>query len=148
MGARKYSNTGSASSFAAEREVKTTLLSRNVTVLGRRTSVRLEPEMWDALHDIAKREMCSIHDVCSLIGLRKNTNTSLTAAIRVFIMLYYKSAATDAGHAKAGHGNFEYMKMRARVTAEEWCGGKRPFRDFMLLNGAPESQELTSAGSC
>lgn len=74
--------------------------------------------MWVALREIAKREGCSIHDVCSLIGVRKNENTSLTAAIRVFLMLYFRSASTEAGHQSAGHGNFEDMKKRARIPNE------------------------------
>lgn len=94
---------------------KTTLVSRNITVAGRRTSVRLEPEMWVALREISKREECSIHDICSLISLRKNEKTSLTAAIRVFLMLYFRASSTEDGHDRAGHGNFEYMKQRACV---------------------------------
>ncbi len=97
---------------------KSTLVSRNITVVGRRTSVRLEPEMWSALREIAKREDCKIHDICSLIHLRKNPDTSLTAAIRVFLMLYYRAAATEDGHHRAGHGNFDHMVQRARVPAE------------------------------
>ena len=94
---------------------RTTLISRNITVMGRRTSVRLEPEMWTALREIANREQCSIHDICTLIGVRKNQRTSLTAAIRVFLMLYYRAASTEDGHSKSGHGNFEFMKRRARI---------------------------------
>lgn len=94
---------------------KTTLVSRNITVNDKRTSVRLEPEMWNALRDIAKREGCSIHDICSLIALRKNENTSLTAAIRVFLMLYFRAASTEEGHIRAGHGNFSKMLNRARL---------------------------------
>lgn len=97
---------------------KSTLVSRNITVMGRRTSVRLEPEMWMALREISKREQCSIHDICTLIGVRKNENTSLTAAIRVFLMLYFRAATTEEGHRKAAHGNFEKMKQRARVPEE------------------------------
>ncbi len=88
-------------------EGQSTLVSRNVTVLGRRTSVRLEPEMWTALREIARRESCKIHDVCSLIQMRKNPDTSLTAAIRVFLMLYYRAASTEEGHTRAGHGSFQ-----------------------------------------
>ena len=95
---------------------KSSLLSRNVTIMGKRTSVRLEPEMWRAVKDIADRENCTIHDLCSLISLRKKGNSSLTAAIRVFIMLYFKAASTEDGHDKAGHGNFEHMKSRARIN--------------------------------
>ena len=97
---------------------KSTLVSRNITVVGRRTSVRLEPEMWNALREIARREQCTIHDICSLIHLRKNPATSLTAAIRVFLMLYYRAAATEEGHLRAGHGNFDNMMQRARTTPE------------------------------
>lgn len=97
---------------------KTTLVSRNVTVMKRRTSIRLEPEMWSALREISARENCSIHDICSLVSVRKRQKTSLTAAIRVFIMLYFRAATTEEGHQRAGHGNFEFMKKRARVPSQ------------------------------
>jgi len=94
------------------------LVSRNVCICGRRTSVRLEPDMWSALREIAEREKCRIHDVCTLVHLRKRGGTSLTAAIRVFIMLYYKAASTEEGHVRAGHGNFDNMIRRAKMTRE------------------------------
>lgn len=97
---------------------RSTLVSRNITVLGRRTSVRLEPEMWTALREIARREKCRVHDICSLIEMRKNPRTSLTAAIRVFLMLYYRAASTEEGHARAGHGSFNHMMNRARLSKE------------------------------
>ncbi len=100
----------------SNKKFKSTLISRNITVLGHRTSVRLEPEMWLALKEISIRENCSIHDICSLIHLNKNEKTSLTAAIRVFLMLYYRAASTEEGHIRAGHGNFDNMKMRARMN--------------------------------
>jgi predicted DNA-binding ribbon-helix-helix protein len=95
---------------------KSSLISRNITVRGHRTSIRLEPEMWDAIKDISKRESTTIHNICSLISIRKSDDTSLTAAIRVFLMLYYRAATTPEGHFKSGHGNFENMKRRARVS--------------------------------
>lgn len=75
--------------------------------------------MWTAMKEISDREHGSIHDICTLIALRKKPNTSLTAAIRVFIMLYFKSAATEEGHDKVGHGNFENMKKRARIDTTD-----------------------------
>lgn len=99
-------------------EIKSTLVLKNITVSGRRTSIRLEPEMWGELKNIAKREKCTIHDICSLINVRKNENTSLTAAIRVFLMLYFRAAATESGHDRAGHGSFENMKRRAGVKPD------------------------------
>jgi hypothetical protein len=74
--------------------------------------------MWDTLREIAAREKCSIHDICSLIYIKKRRATTLTSAIRVFLMLYYRAAATEDGHARAGHGCFSNMLSRARLTME------------------------------
>jgi predicted DNA-binding ribbon-helix-helix protein len=81
-----------------------TLISHNVMINGHRTSVRLEKEMWMGLKEIARREDCTVHMLCSAISQRKRSATSLTAAIRVFAMAYYQAAATDEGHQRAGHG--------------------------------------------
>lgn len=79
------------------------LVPRNVTVGGKRTSVRLEPETWDALHEIARREAVSVHDVCTIVSQRR-TRSSLTAALRVFVLGYFRAAATESGHIDVGHG--------------------------------------------
>jgi predicted DNA-binding ribbon-helix-helix protein len=71
--------------------------------------------MWSALKDIANREGCTMHEICSLVALRKRAQTSLTAAIRVFLMLYFRAATTEDGHRHAGHGSFENMRQRAKV---------------------------------
>lgn len=137
-------------------EGKSTLVSRNITVLGRRTSVRLEPQMWLALKDIARREKCRIHDVCTLISVRKNPNTSLTAAVRVFLMLYYRAASTEEGHGRAGHGNFETMLQRARIDVSALriasrraltsggfrMGEERP--DYILMQGKVETPRVSA----
>ncbi len=81
-----------------------TLISHNVMINGHRTSVRLEKEMWIGIKDIARLEHCSVHTLCSEIAQRKRPGTSLTAAIRVFIMCYFQAAATKEGHQQAGHG--------------------------------------------
>lgn len=101
-----------------DNQKKTTLISRNITVCGRRTSIRLEPEMWRALRDIAKREKCTIHEICSLVSMCKNANTSLTAAIRVFLMLYFRAASTEEGHMRAAHGDLKLMIERARIPKD------------------------------
>ena len=80
-----------------------TLINRNVTVAGRRTSLRLEPAMWDALEEVARRERSTVHQICALVDARRS-ESSLTAAIRVFILGYYRAAATEDGHGNAGHG--------------------------------------------
>ena len=80
-----------------------TLISRNVTLADRRTSIRLEPEMWDALGEICQRESSTIHEVCARIDLER-TQSGLTAGVRVFILNYFRGAATEEGHARMAHG--------------------------------------------
>lgn len=88
---------------AARTREPTTLVSRNVIVNGRRTSLRLEPEMWEALDEIAKRESKSINDLVAFVDRNRDAAT-LTSDVRVFVLSYFRGAATERGHAKAGHG--------------------------------------------
>lgn len=82
----------------------TSLVSHNLVISGRKTTVRLEDETWASFKDVAEREECSIDELASRIHSRKKRGQSFTSAIRVFVMLYYRDAATEAGHARAGHG--------------------------------------------
>ena len=90
--------------MSTPRRRASSLVSRNLVINGRRTSARLEPDMWSALFDIVRREGRSAHDICGLIDQAKPADCSLTAAIRVFVMAYFRAAATEEGHARAGHG--------------------------------------------
>lgn len=65
---------------------------RNVTVAGRRTSVRMEPLLWESLNDICRREERPVSDVVTLIDARRG-DSALTAALRVFILAYYREAS-------------------------------------------------------
>ena len=90
-----------------------TLINRNVTVTGRRTSVRLEQPMWDALEEICRRERKIMNQLVTEID-QSRQESILTAAIRVTIMRYFKDAATERGHLKAGHGSL-------RKSAPAFC---------------------------
>lgn len=72
------------------------LVIRNIVVAGHRTSVRLEPVMWEALQDIARRLQVTVHDLVTGID-RDRSASSLTAAIRVYIVDFYRAAASQAG---------------------------------------------------
>jgi predicted DNA-binding ribbon-helix-helix protein len=72
------------------------LVIRNVVVAGRRTSVRLEPMMWESLHDIARQRHMTLHQLVTEID-RNRTASSLTAGIRVYIVAFYRSAAARGG---------------------------------------------------
>lgn len=71
------------------------LVTRNVNVGGRRTSVRLEPDLWEALREIALRENRTLHDICSDIDKTRG-ETRLTSAMRIYIVNYYRSAANPS----------------------------------------------------
>jgi predicted DNA-binding ribbon-helix-helix protein len=71
------------------------LAIRNVVVAGHRTSVRLEPLMWEALHEIARDRDVTVNDLVTEIDGRRETS-SLTAAIRVYIVDFYRNAAAGS----------------------------------------------------
>jgi len=104
---------------------KTTLVSHNIRIDGRRTSVRLEPDMWRAFLEIAERERRSVDDIATDIARLKKPDTSLTAGLRVFIMAYFRDAATEEGHQQAGHG-LEEGNM-------EWTGEERFLKARLAL---------------
>ena len=75
------------------------LVSRYLLISGHRTTVRLEPEMWAALKDVAERKGYSVHDLAGhIFHRRKKSGQSFTSAIRVYLMIYYRNAkqAEDA----------------------------------------------------
>jgi predicted DNA-binding ribbon-helix-helix protein len=80
---------------------RSALVMRNISVHGRRTSIRLEPEMWDGLAEICRREYCSTQDVCSYVA--DHRHGSLASSLRVFILGYFHTSSTEAGHRNAGH---------------------------------------------
>ena len=107
---------------------RSSLVSRNVTIGVHRTSIRLEPDMWNALREICRREHVTIHDIASVVSVRKAVNTSLTAAIRVFVMAYYRMAATEEGHNSAGHGpGGSFMSTLLQKKSEEQDNRHAPF---------------------
>jgi len=79
------------------------LINRNVVAERGRTSMRLEPELWEALLEICGREG---RDMSALVRkVEQNGHAGgRTSAVRVFVLAYFRAAATEAGHAAAGHG--------------------------------------------
>lgn len=91
----------------AENTVETansTLVFRNVTIGTKRTSLRLEQTLWDAVAEICQRENLNLSELCERLNDRRHEAT-LTAALRVYVLCYFKVAATEEGHAAAGHGS-------------------------------------------
>ena len=81
---------GNEELFRTSRQV-----SRNVVVSGRRTSMRLESSLWDALEEIARREGGSVNELCGRIDSRRG-DMSLTGAVRAALVSYYRKMAETA----------------------------------------------------
>ncbi len=79
------------------------LVNRNITAQQGRTSMRLEPELWSALEEMCRRERLTLTMAIQRIEA-VNPRGSRTSAVRVELMRYFRAAATEAGHAAAGHG--------------------------------------------
>ena len=79
------------------------LINRNVVAERGRTSMRLEPELWEALQEICEREG---QDMSSLVRNveQRGHQGGRTSAVRVFVLSYFRDAATETGHLAAAHG--------------------------------------------
>ena len=79
------------------------LINRNVVAQRGRTSMRLEPELWEALTEISEREGKDLSGLVRKVEAKDHPG-GRTSAVRVFVLAYFRDAATEAGHAAAGHG--------------------------------------------
>lgn len=79
------------------------LVNRNVVAGRGRTSMRLEPELWDALHEICEREAQDMSTLVRHVEAAGHVG-GRTSAVRVYIQNYFRMAATEAGHTAVGHG--------------------------------------------
>ena len=79
------------------------LINRNVVAQRGRTSMRLEPELWEALMEISEREGKDLSGLVRKVEAHDHPG-GRTSAVRVFVLGYFRDAATEAGHAVAGHG--------------------------------------------
>jgi predicted DNA-binding ribbon-helix-helix protein len=78
------------------------LVNRNVIGESGRTSMRLEPELWDALREICRREESDIGTMIRRIEAQGRTGAEpagtdatggRTSAVRVFIVQYFRALA-------------------------------------------------------
>jgi predicted DNA-binding ribbon-helix-helix protein len=79
------------------------LINRNVVAERGRTSMRLEPELWDMLAEICERESQDMSTLVRQIEAAGHAG-GRTSAVRVYIANYFHAAASEAGHAGVGHG--------------------------------------------
>jgi predicted DNA-binding ribbon-helix-helix protein len=81
------------------------LINKNVTVDGIRSSMRLESALWDALENICLRESLTLGELVDLAADGSQAG-GRTSAVRRFVLEYYRTAASEVGHSAAGHGRY------------------------------------------
>lgn len=62
----------------------------SVSLSGHQTSISLEPEFIDALHDLAHIQNKSVASIIEHIDDNRTPDTNLSAAIRVWILKQYR----------------------------------------------------------
>ena len=77
------------------------LISRNVTVSGHRTSIRLERASWEGLDDICSFEGIGVNGLCTIIEALRH-GSSRTSTVRAFIVTYFRKAAIENGGIPTG----------------------------------------------
>lgn len=78
-----------------DKQSRSALVTRNVWVRKRRTSIKLEPAFWDLLNEVSGCENITIHEICTLIAERAG-DYGLTGAIRVFLVSYAWSVGMES----------------------------------------------------
>ena len=73
--------------------MKSSLITRNVRIHDRRTSVRLEPQLWRALEMIAVREQTDTNAICTRVAEQPRDGGGFTSALRVYIIRYFAQMA-------------------------------------------------------
>jgi predicted DNA-binding ribbon-helix-helix protein len=74
------------------RVMKTAVIKRSIFINGRKTSVSLENEFWDALREIAAQAKIALSTLVEQIDAERN-NINLSSAIRVFVFNHYRSSS-------------------------------------------------------
>lgn len=82
------------------------LVNRNIVAMRGRSSMRLEPEIWEALQEICRREHLLMGDLVRRVEQEAGTSAR-TSAVRIYAFSYFRAAATEEGHRSAGHGSLE-----------------------------------------
>jgi predicted DNA-binding ribbon-helix-helix protein len=70
--------------------MKSAIAKRSIVLSGRKTSISLEPDFWDAVKEIAKLREKAVADLVTEIDERR-TIGNLSSAVRLFVLAFYQS---------------------------------------------------------
>ena len=69
--------------------------------------MRLCANEWEALYEVCLIEKISKNRLIKMIEAGKSDILGLTYSTRLFLIAYFREAASEDGHKKAGHGQRE-----------------------------------------
>lgn len=123
--------------------MKSVVIRHSVVVNGRKTSISLENEFWEALQEIAERQNISLSKLVERIG-QDRTNINLSSAIRVFLFDYFRAKISNG--AKSGVAQRFVDGNALRVRAEECRALAQAFKDAetraIMLRVAEDYEQL------
>ncbi len=93
------------------------LINRNVIAQSGRTSMRLEPELWDALQEICLLETITLSDLVQRIE-REGHPGGRTSAIRVHVVTYFRNIARSGGCRPDLRKPASWRRRRGQPTVE------------------------------
>jgi predicted DNA-binding ribbon-helix-helix protein len=74
--------------------MKSPVVKRSIVIAGHKTSVSLEDAFWKGLKDIAGGRDTTLSDLVASIDTERR-HGNLSSAIRLFVLDYYRSQASD-----------------------------------------------------
>jgi len=81
--------------------MKSTVVKRSVILNGRKTSVSLEDDFWQALNEIADGRRVSVSNLVQTID-HERRNANLSSAIRVFVLNQVRAGSRRDDERKEG----------------------------------------------
>tara|TARA_Y100000589_G_scaffold330484_1_gene380235 strand:+ start:1589 stop:1798 length:210 start_codon:yes stop_codon:yes gene_type:complete len=64
---------------------------KSVNISGHRTSISIEEQFWQVLKEISEYKKKSINSLIFEIDKKRNINTNLSSAIRLFVLNYIRN---------------------------------------------------------
>jgi predicted DNA-binding ribbon-helix-helix protein len=78
---------------------------RTIWIGNRKTTIRFSEELLSALGEIGLRERCDRDEICAMVARTKPKDVTLTRALNLFVLRYFRDACTEEGHLAVGHGS-------------------------------------------
>ncbi len=67
------------------------IIKKSVNISGHRTSISIEEQFWEVLKEISLYKKKSINSIILEVDRKRNINTNLSSAIRLFVLNYLKN---------------------------------------------------------